>query len=334
MSIVRQFQLSLISLAALLVVGLLGYHLIEGLDWFDSLYMTVITLTTVGFGEVKPLSDAGRAFTVVMVLVGVGVAMWFLRNLVEVVVGEEMRNLWGRWKMERKVGAMDGHFIICGYGRIGREVAAEFARFEVPFVVIERDPDVVRELREAGVPVVQGDATDDSVLESAGVGRAKGLVAAASSDAENVFIILSARSLNPDLFIVARSETEMGQKKLLKAGADRVITPYAIGGRRIAVAALRPTVFEFLDTVMRGDEVRWSLEEVEIKPGSELEGRSLREADVRGRTGAVVLAVKTASGQLLTNPSPDRPLEAGDTLIALGTFEQLEKLGEEATSKS
>ena len=297
-------------------------------------YMTVITLTTVGFGEVKPLSDAGRAFTVVMVLVGVGVAMWFLRNLVEVVVGEEMRNLWGRWKMERKVGAMEGHFIICGYGRIGREVAAEFARFEVPFVVIERDPDVVRELREAGVLVVQGDATDDGVLESAGVGRAKGLVAAASSDAENVFIILSAKSLNPDLFIVARSETEVGQKKLLKAGADRVITPYAIGGRRIAVAALRPTVFEFLDTVMRGDEVRWSLEEVEIRPGSELEGRSLREADVRGRTGAVVLAVKTASGQLLTNPSPDRPLEAGDTLIALGTFEQLEKLGKEATSKS
>ena len=312
----------------------MGYHLIEGLDWFDSLYMTVITLTTVGFGEVKPLSDAGRAFTVVMVLVGVGVAMWFLRNLVEVVVGEEMRNLWGRWKMERKVGAMEGHFIICGYGRIGREVATEFARFEVPFVVIERDPDVVRELREAGVLVVQGDATDDGVLESAGVGRAKGLVAAASSDAENVFIILSARSLNPDLFIVARSETEVGQKKLLKAGADRVITPYAIGGRRIAVAALRPTVFEFLDTVMRGDEVRWSLEEVEIRPGSELEGRSLREADVRGRTGAVVLAVKTASGQLLTNPSPDRPLEAGDTLIALGTFEQLEKLGKEATSKS
>ena len=151
MSVVRQFQLSLISLAALLGVGVLGYHLIEGLGWFDSLYMTVITLTTVGFGEVKPLSNAGRAFTVAMVLVGVGVAMWFLRNLVEVVVGEELRDLLGRWKMERKVGAMEGHFIICGHGRIGREVAAEFVRHKVPFVVVERNPDVVGQLREATI---------------------------------------------------------------------------------------------------------------------------------------------------------------------------------------
>lgn len=321
-----QLQLSLASLAVLLIMGTAGYRFLEEMSWFEALYMTVITLTTVGFSEVKPLSGTGRAFTLLLLIVGVGVFMWVLTNLMEVVVGEEVRHLWGRWKMERKAGRMEGHFIICGYGRIGRQVVAEFQRKGVPFVVIEQNPEVAQEAREKGIPIIEGDATLDGVLETAGVGRAKGLVAVADSDADNVFVVLSARSLNPNLFIVARSETEEGENKLHKAGADRVIAPYAIGGRRIAVAALRPTILEFLDALMRSEEEEWSLEEVRMREGSKLVRKSLREADVRGKTGAVILAVKTAEGEMLTNPPPDRPLKEGDTLIALGTTEQLEEL--------
>lgn len=326
MRIVRHLQMSLFALATLVVVGASGYKFLEGMSWFEAFYMTVITLTTVGFGEVKPLSPAGRAFTIGIIIVGVAFFMWMLTSLVEVIVGEEVEHLWGRWKMERRASKMEGHFVICGYGRIGRQVALEFKRRGIPFVVIEQDPEVAQRVREEGITVIEGDATKDEVLEVAGIRRAKGLVAVADSDADNVFIVLSARSLNPDLFIVARSETEEGEDKLRKAGADRVVAPYAIGGRRIAVAALRPAVLEFLDAVMRSDEEEWNLEEVRVERGSELEGRSLREADVRGRTGAIVLAVKTEEGELLTNPSPDRPLRAGDVLITLGTMKQLEEL--------
>ncbi len=328
MRVVQQLQISLGLLFLLLLAGMAGYRFIEGMGWFDALYMTVITLSTVGYGEVKPLSTGGKVFTVIIILMGVGIAAWVLRNVVEIIVGEEVRHLWGRWKMERKVNRLEGHYIICGYGRMGRQVAREFARRGVPFVVVDSDPKVVEELREEGLPCVEGDATRDEVLESAGVRRAKGLVAVADTDADNVFIILTAKSLNPDLFVVARSETEEGEDKLRKAGADRVIAPYAIGGRRIAVAALRPAVCEFLDVVMHREEVAWEMEEFVVGRDSELEGRSLREADVRGRTGAIVLAIKSPSGELFTNPSPDRVLRAGDVLIALGTPDQLERLGE------
>lgn len=324
---VRQLRLALLCLAALIAVGTVGYCQIEGWRPLEGLYMTVITLTTVGFTEVHPLSDLGRLFTIGLIAFGVFLVTWVASGIVALIVSEELRSSIRVRRMERDVGKLREHFVICGHGRMGRQACQDFARAGVPFVVVENDPEEITRLRECDVLFVQGDATEDAVLIAAGVERARGLIAVATSDAANTFITLTARKLNSRLLIVARSVEESAEAKLQAAGADRVVSPYAIGGRRIAAAALRPTVVEFLETVMHLENTDLAVNECVVGEGSELVGRSLVESAVRQRTGAVVLAIKHVHDRGLdTHLDPDHGIDPGDILVALGTVEQLQSL--------
>ncbi len=322
----RRLRLALLLIFGLIISGTAGYHLLEGMSFLDGLYMTVITLTTVGFGEVKPLSPVGRLFTIGLILSGVVVGAWAVQNAVEVLLGDQLWRTIGRRRVTRIIEKLSGHYIVCGYGRMGSETATELQRRGVPFVVVESQPDVVHALLEENVPVVEGDATHAEVLRAAGIERARGLVAAADTDADNVLIVLTARELNPDLIVVARAATVEAESKLYRAGANRVVTPYAIGGRRIALALLRPVVSEFLSVVVYTEETETEMGELHVRAGSPFLGKTIRETELRQRWGATVVGVKTAAGRLIISPSPDYRLDQGDVLLIVTETEKLREL--------
>src|SRR5262249_48586390 len=268
-----------------MALGTAGYVLIERWSVWDAFYMTVITITTVGYEEVHPLSEAGRAFTVVIILSGVG-TFFYTFTLFMSVLSE------GKWaerrehkRLERMLDELRDHFIICGYGRMGEIIAREFARHGVPFVVIERNPDRMHQAMEHGFVAVEADASSEDVLHRVHIDRARGLVAAVSTDAENVYAVLSARLLRPDLFIVGRAETDDARIKLKRAGADRVISPYQLGGVQLAQTALRPAVVDFVQLATSSDNMDLNLEQVHIGAGSSLAGSNLLESGVRQRYG-------------------------------------------------
>jgi voltage-gated potassium channel len=250
----RRIRGALLALGTILVVGVLGYMVFEGWSFNDSLYMTVITLTTVGYREVRPLDNSGQLWTMVLLISGVGTLFYAAVSSVELVVEGTIRGYFGRRRMEAAISKLNGHYILCGYGRVGRQVAAEFALDDVPFVIIEQEAETVEECVEEGYLVLLGEASDD-VLEQAGIRRARGLVTAVDSDADNVFVVLSARKLNPKLHIVARASSDESAAKLEIAGADRTLSPYAVGGRRLASLATQPLVVDFLDIVTRGEQL-------------------------------------------------------------------------------
>ena len=321
----RRFRL-LFFPAVLMAIGTGGYMAIEGWSAFDSLYMTVITVTTVGFFEVHELSEGGRVFTMLLALGGVFTLFYFASALISAIVSGQVRgDLW-RQRMERTLAEMHGHVIVCGLGRMGRQVCTEFSAMGRPFVVIDRDPAVFESFAPPhGVPMV-ADATSDEVLRRAGVDRAAVLVTLAASDADNLFITMSARLLNEKLTIVARAEEEGVEKKLLRAGANRVISPYVIGGHRVAQAVLRPAVIDFLEMATREDYLELQLEEVDVLPGSGLVGTQIKDTGIRRDLGIMVLAVRHGEGPMTFNPAPEMALAAGDTLITLGHQDQLERL--------
>jgi voltage-gated potassium channel len=314
-----------VSLATLLVLGSLGYVIIEGWSFFDGLYMTVTTLTTVGFGEVHPLSTAGRAYTMVLILTGVGVMLYIVGALARVVVEGEIQDALGKRKVRRHVQKIKDHYIICGFGRLGGIVARQLSQARIPVVGVENNPDMIHTLEAQGYPFVAGDATREEVLLEAGIERAKGLVAVLHSDAGNVYVTLTARSLNPKLYIAARGEDPASHKKLLRAGADKVESPYEMGGRKMAQTILRPTVVTFMDLAMQ-DGVEWSMEEVAVDARSPLVGVPLMDTNIRKDLDLIAVAVKRADGTLLFNPTPHTTLQGGDTLIAVGMRHNLEKL--------
>ncbi|MFN2166273.1 MAG: potassium channel family protein [Anaerolineae bacterium] len=310
----------------LVLVSIAGYALIEGWSLVESAYMTAITLSTVGFSEVRPLSTAGRVFTIVIILSGVGTLAYFLSSAAEYIVAGELQGTLQRRRMQRTIDALKDHYILCGYGRVGRQVARELAASGADVVVIDTDARRLAEEEPAPRFHILGDASDDDVLVRAGIERARGLVAATGTDAENVFITLTARSLKRDLVIVVRGIMPDSERKLRKAGADHVILPHAIGGRRMAGVLMRPTVVDFLDVVMHSEDLELWLEDIRVEAGSGLAGHSVGQAHVRSRTGANVLAVKSAGGQLLTDVSATYEMRAGDVLVVLGTREQLRAL--------
>ena len=315
----------LIALAALLLVlggGTLGYWMI-GLSPLDALYQTVTTVTTVGFRELFPGTTAAKVFTIVLLLTGVGTVLYAFSVVLEAVIEGDLKDLWGRRRMERKIGDLAGHVILCGWGRVGRAIANHLAAGGEDFVVIDEDPARVEGLDQLHLV---GDATDDSVLERAGIRRARALVAATSADTTNVYLTLTGRALRPDLFIVARARITESEEKLRRAGADRVVNPQAIGGSRIAALLLSPNVAEFLDVVTHHGDVEFRVAEVPVPGNSPLAGRSLRDAHVRDRTGALVLALRDTAGTFTTNPSPETLVSADDILIAIGTGTQLDAL--------
>src|SRR5918996_1225704 len=243
----RRIESALLALAVITVVGVLGYMVFEGWSFTEALYMTVITLTTVGYKEVRPLDTTGQLWTMVLLITGVGTLFYAAVSSVELVVEGAIRGYFGRRRMQAAIGKLNGHYILCGYGRVGRQVAAEFALDDLPFVIIEQEPETVEECVQKGYLVLPGEASDDDVLKEGGLRRARGLVATVDSDADNVFVVLSARKLNPELHIVARASSDESAAKLEIAGADRTLSPYAVGGRRLASLATQPLVVDFLD---------------------------------------------------------------------------------------
>jgi voltage-gated potassium channel len=309
-------------LASVFVFGTIGYVLL-GYSVLDAVYQTVTTVATVGFREVHPFDDAGKVFTIVLVLVGVGTALYTFSVVLETLFEGHLRALFGRRRMERQIETLHEHVIVCGWGRVGRAIAGELIAANTDLVVIDRDPSRVT---EAALPAIIGDATEDQVLDAAGLVRARALVAALDSDAGNLFVTLSARALRPDLFIVARARIEESEEKLRRAGADRVVNPQSIGGARIAAFVLQPHVTEFLDVVMHDRGLQFRLEEVLVPSGSPIAGQSIREAHLRDRTGALVLAIRDEDGSFNTNPSPDTTIRARQVLIAIGTPTELDAL--------
>jgi voltage-gated potassium channel len=315
-------------LAAVLAFGTFGYAAIEGWSFLDALYMTVITIATVGFHEVAPLSDGGRVFTMVLILAGVAGLAYSFGTIVEFMVEGHLKGLLEGRRMSKRINELKDHYIVVGIGRVGSVVAHTLADEGVDFIVVDTCEECAAIAEEAGWLHLQGDATDEDVLCAAGVKRAKGLVTALDTDSDNLFVSLTARTLNESLYIVARSTQVASEVKILRSGADRVLTPNVIGGRRMAAMVLHPVVSDYLDVVTHGDQVDYSLESMKVTRESRLSGRSIREAKVRDQTGAYILAVDGVDDGLNTNPSPDTVLMPGDQLVVLGTQAQLEKLGE------
>jgi voltage-gated potassium channel len=314
-------------LAVLLVLGSLGYVIIEGWSFFDALYMTVTTLTTVGYGEIHPLDHAGRVYTIVLILAGVGVMLYIVGGLARVVVEGEIQEALGKRKIRRHVQKIKDHYIICGFGRLGGIIARELSQARIPVVVVESNQELVAKLEDQGYNFVAGDATREEILLEAGIERAKGLVAVLHSDAGNVYITLTGRSLNPKLYIVARGEETGSHQKLLRAGADKVESPYEMGGRKMAHTILRPTVVTFMELAMQ-EGVEWSMEEIAVSESSPLAGVPLIDAGIRKDLDLIVVAIKRADGASLFNPTPQTTLQGGDTLIVVGMRHNLEKLEE------
>jgi len=314
-------------LLALLLFGSLGFVWLEGWNFFDALYMTVTTLSTVGYGEVHPLSPTGRLYNMGLILVGMGVLAYIITSLARVVVEGEIREVLGRRSLVKNIQKLKNHYIICGFGRIGEIIARQLQDRGVPQVIVENKPENLSRLEESGYYVVSGDATREEVLLEAGIDRARGLVAVVSSDADNVYIVLSARSLNPALYIVARAEEVGAEQKLLRAGANRVESPYEMGGRKMASAILRPTVTTFMELALT-EGLEWSMEEIKVGAGSSLVGVALKASGLRQKLDLILVAIKRGDGEMLFNPTLDTLILEGDTLIALGMRRNLEALEE------
>jgi len=326
MSSTRKLLWGVCALVIIIVAGVIGYVVIEGWSFIDALYMTIITITTVGYAEVHPLTTAGRIFSIFLIVGGVSGALYALSGLAGYIIEGHIGTTLGRRRMERTIAKLKRHFILCGYGRVGQEIARIFTEEGVSFVVIDKDQEGIATAEKDGRPYVLADATSDEGLKEAGIERARGLVVATGSDADSVYITLSARGLRPDLFIEARASSSSAGAKLTKAGADRIIAPYNLGARRMAQLALRPTVVDFIDTVTyrRGRELQ--MENIAVSNDSALVGLTVEET--RRRTKAAILAINRKGGKLVANPPREETIQAGDRLITLGTREQLAALEE------
>ncbi len=325
-------RLRFLALMLILVhaVGTTGYVIIEDWPVVDALYMTVTTITTVGFGEIHPLSRTGRIFTIGLIAVGLTGIWYALSVLVGLMIEGRFSQEWERRRMEQRLSGIQDHFIVCGYGRVGRQIAAQLQRYRRPVVVVDRDPVALAEAASDGLLTVQGDATEDDVLKEAGIERARGLITAVATDADNVFVTLSARALRPDLPIVARANVEDAAPKLQRAGATHVVSPYAIAGRQMASLAVRPSTVSFVETLLHGTKGDLLLEDLTLAPGSAMVG--LKLSDLLHRCpGILVLAVQRA-GEMLAPPAGDLVLEPGDVLAIVGTEAQLRALEEACQS--
>lgn len=318
--------LGVLLFVAVCVFGTLGYAVIEGWSLWDAAFMTVITVSTVGYGYVHPLSRAGEVWTALVLLTGVATLYYTAFVLMAMVVDGGLHRTFEQRRFKHMLDDLANHFIICGYGRIGSTIAEEFRRQGVPSVVIDRDPDKVHDVIARGGLAVEADASSEDVLKRVGLFRARGLIAAVSTDAENVYTVLTARVLRPDLFILARVESEDAESKLRRAGADRVISPYTMGAIQMAHTALRPAVVDFMRLATSNEHLDLSAEQIELAPGGTLVGQSIREAELRQRFGVIVVAIRRAQGHMEFNPSPDARLQAGDQLVLLGSAEKLREL--------
>lgn len=326
MDLEKKLKIVLIILVLVISIGTLGYTIIEKWTLLDSLYMTIITLSTVGFGEVYALSPSGKIFTMILVIFGVAGAGYTISIIGQMIVEGEIGKLLGRRKMQKGLKELKDHYIVCGFGRVGRRIAQELCVRKVPFVVIDNNPPKIEQAEKDCFLFVQGDATNDQTLQEAGIERAKGLITAVVNEADNVFIVLSARQLNPRLFITARVESDEAEKKLLRAGANKVVSPHKIGGIRMALTAIRPNLVDFMSVVTFDQDTDLTIEEIQIKPDSPLIQSTLRDCAIRKEFGIMVVGIKKVGKEVFLNPSPETKIEAGDILIVIGEKEKLDKL--------
>jgi voltage-gated potassium channel len=329
---VRGPWLAVALLLVVLLSGGLGYTVLEGWSLWDGFYMTVTTITTVGFQEVHPLSRAGQVFTVGVIVAGVGTAFYTFTLLASLVVEGGLHQRLERRRRQRMIEDLRDHFIVCGYGRIGSTIVEELRRQNVPYVVIERDPERVHEVIELRGLAVLADASSEEVLTRVRIDRARGLIAAVGTDAENVYAVLTARGLRPDLYIIGRAETADAERKLLRAGANRVVAPYRIGARELAQTALRPAVVDFFELATRSGNLELAIEQVAIADHSGLVGQTIIDANVRQRFGLIVVGIQRRAGRMEFNPPGDAVMQAGDQLVVLGRVDGLRELEAVAAS--
>ena len=332
MRVFRNLKLIAIALVVLTLVGMAGFHFIEGWTWFDGFYMVVTTFSTIGYQEVHPLSHAGRIFNVALILAGVSLVFLGIGSLTQALLEFSLRKFFGRRKMEREIDRLSEHYIICGAGRVGRSAARELSRKPAPFVILEQNEAKAARFANDWLMLV-GDATQEQTLRQVHIERARGLVAATTTDATNLYIVLTARGLNPRLTIIARASEEGAEKHLLKAGADSVVSPYHFAGQRIAQSFLRPHVVSFLDTATTHLGMDLEIGEILVNASSEFAGKTVGNSRIRQERGVIILAIKRESGMQF-NPSPDDRIEPGDYLIAMGQPAQLRQLEQMAALQS
>jgi voltage-gated potassium channel len=309
-------------------VGTTGFCVLEGYTFFDAFYMTLITITTVGYEEIHPLSRAGRIFNSLLILFGVSAMFFAVGAVTQTIIELELSDHFGKRRVKRMISKLENHFIVCGFGRVGRSASDELAAAGVPFLVIDRSEERAERATRAGILTLRADSTRDETLREAGIMRARGLIAALATDADNLFVLLSAKSLNPRLNVVTRAAEEDAEEKLRRAGADTVFAPYHIAGRRLAQALLRPHVSQFIDFTTSKIGLDVAIEQVKVAPRTVFVSKTLREMQIRRELGVIVLAIRTSDGKMVFNPPAETEIRAGDFLIVMGEPVYLRKLGE------
>jgi voltage-gated potassium channel len=326
----ERFRKRFILIAAALLVtqtgGTLGFMLIEHYPWFDAFYMTLITISTVGYGEIHPLSPAGRVFNSFLIFFGVTIMLLAVGGMTQAIIELELNQYFGKRRTKKMIDLLRDHYIVCGFGRVGRGAAAEMQRAGVPFLVVDRNDERVEWAMKLGMLAVLADATDDQTLQDAGVLRAKGLIATLQSDADNLFVILSAKALKPTLLVSARIASEQSEKKMRLAGADYVFAPYDMTGNRMAQVMLKPHVSQFIDFTTKGMGLNVGIEQVRVPTSSEFASKTLHQMQIRRDLGVIVLAIRKSDGRMLFNPPADSEVEGGDFLIAMGETANLQRL--------
>lgn len=315
-------------LLATLFIGTIGYHVLEGMTYFESFYMTVITISTVGYGEIHPLSLQGRVLSILIISFGITTGAYTLGTFLRLLIEGELRKTFGRRKVEKNISQMKDHVIICGYGRIGRLIAKELRNSGKDFVVIEHTEEAIDTMERDRVLYLPLDATVDESLMRAGIMNASAIVPAVGSDADNVYITLTARGLRQDIFILARASEENTETKLQRAGASRVVSPYLIGGKRMAQVLLKPTVVDFIDIAIMESNLGLQIEECRVKIGSPLVGKNLIESNLRKDYGVIIVLIKKFNGDMIFNPVPTEILDANDVIVVLGRVSDLKKMSE------
>ena len=314
-------------LIIILIYGTSGYMFLEDMSLTDSIYMTVISITTVGFSEVRPLSPAGKYFTVVLIFGGVGFFLYMVSLITEAMLAGGLHTFLGRKNMEKKLNVMKDHYIVCGFGRIGKVISKILHENNRPFMIIENNPEEIAAIKEVGYLVLEGDSTNDDMLNKAHIMDAKSLIAVTSSDADNVYIILSARGLKSEIYILARSSGKKGaETKLLRAGANKVFSPYEIGARRMAQSLLRPTVIDFIDLTVHEGELGLRLEELQVSDEATFADKTLMDSGIRSEHDLIVVAIKRLKGEMLFNPNPNTEILPGDILVVLGEHLNIQAL--------
>jgi len=322
----KKLRSALVMLLGIIGIGTFGYHYFEHMPFFEAFYMTIITISTVGFSEIAPLSNVGRMITVVIIILGISVGTYTIGIIVKWFVEGELQQIFWRLKVKKQIADLKNHYIICGFGRIGRTISSELETDEIDFVIIEQDVCEIEETDREKYLFLEMDATTEEALQTAGIMEARGLVTAVNSDANNVFITLTAKGLRPDIFVLARASEERNEEKLVKAGATRVISPYLIGARRMAQVLRRPTVVDFIDVAMMGNHLGLIMEEAKLSPNSMLVGKSLITSNLRQDFGVIIVAIKKIAGDMIFNPMPTETLENGDVLVLIGKKDDLKRM--------